>query len=77
VLLNLVSLLSVILYSFFVSFLLLETEEISETLAFSSTSRQLIAQQDLSTCICCESFKTYVNISDLMKKVYFKITELY
>jgi hypothetical protein len=46
--------------SFTTSTLMMETEEISETLVFSSTLTRLIAREGCVTFIRCESIKSYV-----------------
>jgi hypothetical protein len=39
---------------------MMEMEEMSEMLVFSSTLTGLIAQEDFSTFICGESLKSYI-----------------
>jgi hypothetical protein len=41
------------------STLMMQTEELSETLVFKSALTRLIAQEDFSTLILRESFKSY------------------
>jgi hypothetical protein len=42
-------------------------EEILETLVFNSTLIWLLAQEDFSTFICCDSFKCYKNFKLCLK----------
>jgi hypothetical protein len=48
---------------------MMETEEISDTLVFSSILTRLIAREDFSTFILCESFRSYIiNLGAVMAR---------
>jgi hypothetical protein len=68
--LKLVSLLSIIsdAWSFFTSTLMLEAEEIPETLVFNSMLTRLFAQEYFSTFIRRESFKSCKMITHFYKE---------
>jgi hypothetical protein len=55
------------IWSFATSNLMMETEEMSETLVFSSTLSRLIAREDFSSFIRRESFKSYVMVKMIIQ----------
>jgi hypothetical protein len=52
--------------SFLTLTLMMEYKRVSETLIFNSALTRMIAREDFIAFICRESFKSYINISDVI-----------